>query len=454
MVFAAGMAALVYHYWRQLMEDDDVYSPRWLIGWMVKGMALPVLAWALLNAGRHPVLPAMIPLTPPANAGWFGHLAFSFKYVVIQTEPALFVISSYWAALTLAWLIVAAAARMEERQDFLLSAVVWCGLLLPIVALMFYVYGASVMGLALLFFWAWPLAHHALGQRPRKTAPFYARAVASIKFGKYADAERAIIAELEKCETDFEGWMMLAELYAGQFHDLPEAERTVLGLCAEPQTTPPQVAIALNRLADWQLQLGQDPVAARHSLEEICRRLPGTHLAKMAAVRIGQLPASKAELHEQKKIKTIHLPALSEEFGHGQDANAPTVNRTEALAQADECVRKLRQDPNDVPTREKLALIFAEQLGKIELASEQIESLMEMPEQPPAKMAEWLAMLAGWQLRFSENPETARRFLERLIHEHPHSVQAFAAQRRLTLLDMDARAARPETATGAAPATS
>ncbi len=91
--------------------------------------------------------------------------------------------------------------------------------------------------------------------------------------------------------------MMLAELYANQFHDLAEAEKTILDLCAESSATLPQISIALNRLADWQLNLREDPLAARRVLEEICRRMPGTLLALTARNRINQLPATMAEFN-------------------------------------------------------------------------------------------------------------------------------------------------------------
>ena len=84
---------------------------------------------------------------------------------------------------------------------------------------------------------------------------------------------------------------MLADLYANHFDDLAGAERTVREICSQPEATPTHISVSLHRLADWQLKIGADPVAARRSLEEICERLPGTHLATMARHRINQLPA-------------------------------------------------------------------------------------------------------------------------------------------------------------------
>ena len=284
--------------------------------------------------------------------------------------------------------------------------------------------------------------------------PLYSRAVASMKFGKYQDAETAIIHELEKCETDFDGWMMLADLYARRFHDLDEAERTVCNLCDDPATSVSQVAIALNRLADWQLELRSDPERARWALAELRRRMPGTHLAKMAELRMSQLPATREELKARHQPRTIHLPVLSEQLAEARDPAAPPVNRREAHTRADQCVEKLKLDPDDIAARKQLAGILADELGAIDQGIEQLELLVERPEPAAGKHAAWLAQLAAWRLR-QEDREAAKKLLEQLVREHPNSVHAFAAQRRLTLLDMDERTPKPaDGATMAADGTS
>jgi DNA-binding transcriptional MerR regulator len=445
MLFVAGMIALAAFFWRELFPDDEVYDKRWLLAWMGKGALLPILVWVALNSGRQPMMPALILVKHPAAKGWFSALAYAVNYVCAQTGPALFVIGSYWAALTIGWLVWASASRAElrdlDRRDFVVSALLWCGLLSPVVALMLYVYGLKVIGLALLI-WVCPLAQHALSLKPVKTQPSYAHAIASLKFGKYHQAEKAIIGELEKCETDFDGWLMLAELYAKQFHDLAGAERTVHGLCDEPATTPAQAAVALNKLADWQLQFRNDPAAARRALREIVRRGPGTHLARMAELRMNQLPATSAEWQEQHRARTVHLPPLGDQLDAAPDPSRPQISEHKALDLANQCVEKLKENPADAPTREKLAHIFAEQLGKTGPAIEQIEQLMEMPNQPPEKKAGWLALIAAWEIRRGGDRQAARKRLEQLLREHPKSVQALAARRRLELLDQEEHAAK------------
>lgn len=438
------MIALGAFYWRELFPEDEIYNLRWLLAWIGKGTLLPAAVWVALNSGSHPVMPMFVKLKPPTGTGWLATHLFAVKYVCAQTSPALFIIGSYWAALTIGWLVWSAGSRKElrkeDRESFAVSALVWCGILSPIVALMLYTYGLKVIGLTLLI-WFCPLAHLVLSLKPVKHAPAYAHAIASLKFGKYHQAEQSIIGELEKSETDFDGWLMLAELYAKQFHDMGEAERTIHGLCDDPATTLAQTAIALNKLADWELQFRNDPVAARRALQEIIRRGPGTHLAKMAELRIKQLPATAAEWKEQHRAHTVHLPALGDHLDAAQDQPAPKISEYKALDLSNQYVERLKENPADVLTREKLAHVFADQLDRTALAIEQIELLMEMPNQPPEKMAGWLALIASWEIRRGGDRQVARARLEQLLREYPKSVQALAARRRLELLTQEEHAA-------------
>jgi hypothetical protein len=263
----------------------------------------------------------------------------------------------------------------------------------------------------------------------------YARAVARMKFGKYNEAELEIIRELEKCEDDFEGWMMLAELYADHFHDLAEAERTVLEICDQPRITPPQLSIALHRLADWHLKLGGNPDAARRSLRMVCDRLRGSHLARMAGLRMSQLPGTAEDLREGHSFKPIPLPALGDRLDE-LPAPAEALDRAKAAQAANACVERLKHDPNNVPARDRLARLFADHLDRADLGLEQIGLLLDLPRQPENKRAEWLGLMAAWQIRYRHDLDAGRKLLERLIREYPESPQAFAARRRLRLLEI------------------
>ena len=81
----------------------------------------------------------------------------------------------------------------------------------------------------------------------------------------------------------------------------------------------------------------------------------------------------------------------------------------------------------------------AARAGEADLAIEQLDLLLAMPDQPVQKSAEWLARSAVWQLKYRQDPAAARVRLEQLVREFPQTSQAFAAQRRLNLMEMEER---------------
>lgn len=408
----------------------------WLIGWFVKGLALPLLLWMIMNIGiswnLQPFMPE-IQAAKIAGDPWIFHF---LGYV----GCGFFIIGSYWSALTLAWALVNAGKSLEgdALSDFkALCMTSLIGMILPAAGIT-YLGGWPIVGMSVTAMLA-PIAGYAPSiLRTQKMPPMYARAVAKMKFGKYSEAEWMIIQELEKCEDDFEGWMMLADLYANQFNDLNEAEQTILEICDQPRTTPSQVSIALHRLADWYLKISQDPDAARRALQTICDRLPGTHLARMAELRLNQLPQNTQELREQQIASPIPLPALGDQL----DDPAPLdteMDRHKAAETANACAEKLKLDPDNIQAREKFARILTEKLHKPDLGIEQITLLLNMPDQPDSKRAEWLGTIAAWHIRYRQDTETGRNLLERVVREYPKSPQALVARRRIRLIDTEPR---------------
>lgn len=428
----AGAIALI---WRLTPATSQRGVVRWLAVWAAQGLLAPLVVWAFVNAGPFTWLPSFMPQVQAAEAA--GLPVFPEWLKVVAT--GLFVIASYWAAVTLGWVVGALMPNLDpdQRASFR-GLVVTCVLALAVpAAIVFLIGGWSLAGLAALFILG-PIAGYAPGVvTPARGSPMYARAIARIKFGKYSEAEWEIIRELEKCEDDFEGWMMLAELYATHFRDLRQAEATVLDVCDQPRTTASQLSMALHRLADWHLKLAGDPGAARRSLELITQRLPNTHLARMAQLRIRQVPRTALELREQQASKPIPLPALSDHFHQEPPRVVTEKQRQEAIAVANRCVERLKEDPNDVDSREQLGRAFAETLGKSDAGIEQLELLLGMPDQEAARRAEWLSLIASWHLRYRNDAAAGRRWLERLIEEHPETAQAMAAKRRLFVMRLE-----------------
>jgi hypothetical protein len=333
-------------YFAREFLDVEGFDRKWLRSWALRGVIAPVLIWTLLSTGRSPFLP---PLTRQigqlkygghAFAAWAGQIILAAHFIIC-----------WWTVLTLGWYLTNLARRARNPEDLVIVALFSA----PFLAFFLWLFsGLGIMGAGYVgFLWLCAVLQYSLSLADfAKPTPTYSRAIGKIKFGKYREAEMAIIAELEKSETDFNGWMMLAELYASQFHDLEEAERTIYDLCCEPQTTLPEVSIALHKLADWQLHYGRNPAAARRALEDLCLRMPDTHLSAMAQNRIKQLPADRDELARQNEPHTFKMAAPVEYFSPAPKSDQSPADTSKAQGTADELVAKLTADPDDVAARE------------------------------------------------------------------------------------------------------
>ncbi len=395
--------------------------------WTAKGILVPCVVWALMNVGLGWDLEPFMPQIQLAQASGLNWLPVFMRYAA----NGLFIITSYWLAVTLAWQLQRTTSELGEQDAAAFKSLCWtCGIGMVLPAGIIVVLGGwKTLGLAGAAVTA-PILLYAPGMlRPRRLPPLYAQAIARMKFGKYTEAEWEIIRQLERSEDDFEGWMLLAELYANHFNDLGEAEKTVLEICEQPRTTPSQMSVALHRLADWQLRLGEDPAAARRSLNSICARMPGSHLAHMAQLRIRQLPETPEELRERNLSPPIPLPSATD------PVRPPTAQEsTEARDLAAECVRKLKENPDDPEPRDRLARLYAERLGDAEQALEQLRQLLCLENQPPDRRAEWLSLSAQWLLKYRHDGAAARLVLEELVRDYPDSGPGRAAKRKLAVM--------------------
>jgi hypothetical protein len=415
--------------------DERPVKNRWLAGLGIKGLAVPLILWGLLNVGLSDYLQ---PLMPSVQAAQIHGIPWGPSFLLVMTA-GVFVVASYWVALVLGWAIFSAHRTLEGefRRDFRSLCLTSLVVMLVPAAVLFWLGGWYVAGLAVSALLL-PIASYAPDLvLPRVMPPSYARATARMKFGKYPEAEQEIIHELEKRQDDFDGWLMLAELYARHFRDIGEAEHTILDICEQPRVTASQAAIALHKLADWQLELADDPEAARRTLGVICHRFAGSHLARMAQTRINQLPGSAEELREQRTTKSVPLPVLGDQL---DEPDAPAISgpaARDAAKLANQLSEKLKANPDDIATREKFARVLAELLGKPDPAIEQLGLLLDMAEPPDAKRAEWMSLIAAWHLRYRKDKEAGRKALEALVRRFPESPQAFAAKQRLSLMDLD-----------------
>lgn len=421
--------AIVIDLLQQLPTTESHKLRKWLIEWFIKGAVIPIIAWILFNSGLFQKLPDFVSSRMLEKMG--SHRDATLLLIFVGT----IVVTTYWMAVTSGWLLAIVSSYELDRRE-LFKRVRWIAVLLsPLALLMVASFGWGALGIAGTV-WLLPVVKAAgsvAGEPVRRTRPSYSKASVHLLRGKYEDAEQEVLAELEKCEDDFDGWMLLAELYANHFNDLPSAARMINETCNQPTTTISEIAVAYHRLADWYLKLENNPEAAIKSLEEISRRFPRTHVDRMARTRIRNI---SGEEQKQKEPRTIRLPSSAQI----ETAEEPTIDA--AAAHARRCSELLKKNPNNFATRETFARLLAEQLGKPEIAIEQLQSLLDFAatdEAAQERVPEWLWLIATWQLKLGNDEAAAIETMKRLIQEHPSTGQAFAAQRRLNMIEMERR---------------
>jgi hypothetical protein len=253
-----------------------------------------------------------------------------------------------------------------------------------------------------------------------------------INFGKYEDAEVEVINQLEKKANDFHGWMLLAELYATKYHRLDDAAQVVIDLCRDPTISEVEASLACNKLADWQLEICMNPPAARAALDLLIQRAPGSHVAQMAELRLKTMPRTREDFLDQKKPKSIRLPALREHSA--MHAEQPAISKHEASLEANRLSDRLRYDPNDFDARERLAILLAENLGQANAGIEQLRLMINMPQTSGERAAKWLAQIASWERHLNKNEQRFRAILNEIIRLYPSATHAVAARRQLQLI--------------------
>jgi hypothetical protein len=262
--------------------------------------------------------------------------------------------------------------------------------------------------------------------------PFYFIASAKRMKGLHQEAVSEVRKQLEKFPGDVAGLMLLATIQAEDLHDLPAAEATINELLEQPILTPQETATALHTMADWQLQHGRDPKAARGSLERIALMLPGSQFAHAAGQRIAKLGDVVATRDFRENAK-FEVPQRERDIGLRQDPQ-PAAETFDADAKAAEYVSQLENHPTDTSTREKLAVLYAEHFQRLDLAVDQLEQLISLPDETPKHVARWLNLLATLHIGIAHDEAAAKTALLRIVAKFPKSASAEVANLRIASL--------------------
>jgi tetratricopeptide (TPR) repeat protein len=276
------------------------------------------------------------------------------------------------------------------------------------------------------------------GDTPPEPKPAYSVAQARQKQGKYLEAVVEIRKQLDRFPTDVEGQMLLAQIQAENLKDMQAAQATIERFCAQPGHAPANIAFALYSLADWHLQVTQDVESARAALKQIEEVLPDSEFALGAAQRIAHLANLDLVLapHDRKKFEVLEGPKNLGLMKAGQSSPEPD----NAAELAGEYVKQLEQHPQDTEAREKLALIYADHYGRLDLALDQLEQMIQQPNQPGRLVVHWLNIMADVQIRSGADYETVKQTLERIIDRQPNLAAAEIARNRIALLKLELKA--------------
>ena len=266
--------------------------------------------------------------------------------------------------------------------------------------------------------------------------PLYSTAEALRKRGKYRESVYAIQEQLRIFPHDFTGQIMLAEIQAENLNDLPAAELAVHRICGQKGHPPASIAFALNSLADWQLKYGQDSEAAKAALEKIIELMPGTEFERAAANRIAHL-ATTEQLVQSREPEMMKLKHGVEYLGLLKDQSHLMPKEKAFKDEAAELAAHLETHPLDHEARERLAVIYARNYGRLDLATDQFEQLIALPNESPKHVARWLNHLADLQVEVTGATELAEKTLRRIIELFPNQSHAELAETRLASIALE-----------------
>jgi TolA-binding protein len=271
------------------------------------------------------------------------------------------------------------------------------------------------------------------GDRPPEPEPNYSTALARRQQGLYRDALYEIQAQLTQFPQDPAGQLLMAEVQAENLKDLVAAEVTIRKLCAQPAQTRGTISLAWNSLADWHLSVGRDVDAARTALQQIIIALPNTEQAMQAEQRLAHLPDPE-RLENKDAPKTIPMREGVKNVGLKKVTAEDIIHRKTPAEEADDLVQHLTDYPLDTEARERLATLYAEDLGQFDLAIEQIEQMAGHPSLSAKQVVHLLHKLADFHVRFGNNLEQGRAALQRIIDRFPNTAHAVQAQTRMFTL--------------------
>jgi tetratricopeptide (TPR) repeat protein len=280
------------------------------------------------------------------------------------------------------------------------------------------------------------------GSEPPERKPFYSVAMTRRNRGKPREAIEEIRRQLESFPNDFEGIMLLARIQAEDLADLAGAEVTLDHFCNARGLPVVQKAAAYTQLADWHLKISRDADAARAALQKIIARFPDTESALHAEQRIAHLVEAEKMLLAKHDRPNVELQEGVQNVGLLDSTEFLRPKEVEPGKLAAVYVKHLELHPRDTEIREKLALIYGQEFKRLDLATMELQQLINEPKHKPKQVAHWLNLLANLQVELGAEMETVRATLGQIVGRFPDLPIADLAQRRLARLENEFKGLR------------
>jgi hypothetical protein len=345
--------------------------------------------------------------------------------------------------------------HMIKRSDDPGGMLIKCGFTLPFVLFCIWLglkmgpFGPFVivfMAVVLSFMWTPHIAEVVCnpftslfdgGSEPPEKKPFYSIARAKRMRGFYDESIAEVRKQLDRFPNDFEGILLLASVQAENMNDLAGAEITLNQFCALPKAPAKQIAAAWTMLADWHMTIGVDVAAARTMFQKIVDYYPGTEMALQAEQRMAHLEGTEKILLARHNRIRVALPEGVKNIGLLDSSEFLKPKEIEPGVQAAEYVKHLAAHPHDADVREKLALIYAKDFKRLDMATMELAQLINEPRHTPKQITGWLNLLANLQIELGADVATVRGTLEKIVELYPDLPVAEITRRRLARINSE-----------------
>ena len=343
---------------------------------------------------------------------------------------------SFWLAVTVAWMFHVSweeATKKARRSFFQRVSIPWLVALGTLLIAWWGLYwsGVIVGGIYLFLRSNLSAARADHGVRPR-----YAQVTIFNNFGKYEEAEREIVNQLEKAPDDFEGWLLLAEVYATKQNDLKGAHEAVMQLVHQDDVSAPQKSEALRKLADWHLNIGENPKAARAALEELIRLLPGTIAAQRARQRLDSMPKDQQEYRQSLEVKPVVVAQVPEPDIRELDRRAPSGRVSVSDAERAEARGELEKVAA-LESRGRAAEALGDSEEGLDEALRELKTLCELPELPEAQWVRWMHCRARWLWERRKDADGAIELMNEVESRFPKTQLSMAARTRRQRIEFE-----------------